>query len=238
MLIGTQKQICAKKTKHNKVDTIYTNMKGNGTSMMFVFEKGESFNHPTLAIWIEDLEGNYIQPLLVTKSFATGIFRYGPVNDSIWGTEPGVAYRPAALPYWNHKRMEQPAIEKIVPGKGNPVADAYTAATPQENFVLHTRLNKLNLTRYKILLEINQTWDWNEYWTNSKFPGNYEYKTSSQPSLVYAVEVSEKSGFKEYWLNPVGHGHYAGENGHLYTDLSEFTTALNILKSIKVVIEY
>jgi polyphosphate kinase len=41
----------------------------------------------------------------------------------------------------------------------------------------------------------------------------------------------------EYTLNPIGHGHYAGKDGLLYTDLSTFTTALKIAQSIKVVVK-
>jgi polyphosphate kinase len=39
-----------------------------------------------------------------------------------------------------------------------------------------------------------------------------------------------------YTLNPIGHGHYAGKDGKLYTDLSTFTTALQIATEIKVVV--
>jgi polyphosphate kinase len=35
-------------------------------------------------------------------------------------------------------------------------------------------------------------------------------------------------------LNPIGHGHYSGKNGKLFTDLSSLTTALKIVKSLKV----
>ena len=35
----------------------------------------------------------------------------------------------------------------------------------------------------------------------------------------------------------IGHSHYSGKDGNLYPDLSTLTTAVQIVKSIKVVIE-
>lgn len=218
-------------------DTLKTSIDKKGLDLEFVLEKGNHHNHPTFAIWLEDLEGNYIQPLLVTKFIATGIYARGPLSDTTWGTEPGEAYRPAALPYWNHKRREQPQIEKIMPGKNDPIPDGYTAATPKASFVLKASTDKPIPNSFRLLMEINQTWDWNEYWTNNKFPENKAYKSSSQPSVVYAVTVHTGSGIKEYWLNPVGHGHYAGSNGDLYTNLTTITTALDIYKTIKVTLK-
>jgi hypothetical protein len=86
-------------------------------------------------------------------------------------------------------------------------------------------------------MEINQPWDWNEYWTNTKYPEDENYKTSSQPSLVYRVTIDLNSGVKEYSMKPVGHGHYSGMDGSLTTDLSTLTTALEIAKSITVRID-
>ncbi|HDP68410.1 MAG TPA: hypothetical protein ENN20_07935 [Candidatus Marinimicrobia bacterium] len=83
-------------------------------------------------------------------------------------------------------------------------------------------------------MEINQTWDSNHYWTNNKYPDDLEYFTSLQPALVYAVTIDLDSGISEYFLNPIGHSHYSGKNGLLYTDLTTFTTALQIAKKIIV----
>jgi len=56
---------------------------------------------------------------------------------------------------------------------------------------------------------------------------------SCQPSLIYAVTINPNSD-EEYFMNPIGHGHYAGKDGNLYTDLGSFTTALNIVKKVNV----
>jgi hypothetical protein len=42
------------------------------------------------------------------------------------------------------------------------------------------------------------------------------------------------SELTEYYLNPIGHSHYSGKDGLLYTDLSTFTTALQIAEKIVV----
>jgi hypothetical protein len=214
-------------------DSLEIDMSENGLELMIYFEKGEEYNHPTFVFWIEDMDENYIQTLFVTKAFATGIFEHGPLNDTLWGTAPGVATRPAALPYWWHK-CDRGSIESMVPTPDNPFVDAYTGATPQGNFALRIKTDKVDTGKFRLLMEINQTWDWNEYWTNNKFPGDYAYKSSSQPSLIYSVTIDPSSTVKEYHLNPIGHGHYSGKDGLLYTDLSTITTALKIVSDVTV----
>ncbi len=85
-------------------------------------------------------------------------------------------------------------------------------------------------------MEVNQPWDWNEFWTNKLFD-DIDYRSSCQPSLIYAVTVDLNDIDKEYFMNPIGHGHYSGKTGLLYTDLSTMTTAKEIFKEIKVKIQ-
>jgi hypothetical protein len=223
--------------KKDAVDTLRINLDNRENELTIKVERGPSHNHPTFVFWIEDMYGDFKQTLLVTQYIATGEFAYGPTSDTTWGSGPGQAYRPAALPYWNHKRRTQPEIEKIVPGKNDPIPDAITAATPQGSFVLKTSTAGGKDEKYRLLFEINQTWDWNSFWTNNKFPGNIQYKTSSQPSVVYAVTIDPRSEMEEYWMNPIGHGHYDGSNGNLFTNLSTLSTALEIVKSIQVTVK-
>jgi hypothetical protein len=208
----------------NKIDTIFTNFNGNGIQFEIDFIKGKAHNHPTFAIWIEDLEGNFIQTLFVTKSIASGIFSYGDAGNGSWKNTAGESVRPAALPYWSHKNT----ISNL---------DAWSGATPKSNFVIKSKLDKQIQKKFRILMEINQTWDWNEFWTNNKFSGDMNYQSSCQPSLVYAVTIDTDQKDWEYYMNPVGHGHYSGADGKLYTNLSTFTTALHIAKSVRVIIK-
>ena len=68
------------------------------------FFKGSAFNHPSFAIWTEDLEGNYIETLYVSQFVATGRFGYGEIEPGKWSGQPGTIRRTATLPYWAHKR--------------------------------------------------------------------------------------------------------------------------------------
>ncbi|MBN1925778.1 MAG: hypothetical protein JW798_08080, partial [Prolixibacteraceae bacterium] len=201
------------------------------------FQKGKYHNHPTFAFWIEDLEGNYIQTLYVTKSLGTGIYGHGRPEYGKWDATPGPSQNPSSLPYWLHKRMPTTKQKVLLPTPDYPVADAITAATPKGDFSLSTASPVELPKRFVLLMEINQPWDWNEYWHNDKYPGEPDYNNSCQPSLVYAATIDLEGPFNEYYLNPIGHGHYAGKDGWLYTDLSTFTTALGIVSKVKVVIK-
>ena len=49
--------------------------------------------------------------------------------------------------------------------------------------------------------------------------------SSAKPAVLEAPKIE---------LKPIGHSHYAGENGELFTDLSTLSTALKIAKKITV----
>ncbi len=203
-----------------------------GTSFQIDFEKGTAHNHPSLAIWLENLDGEMIQTLYVTKSVATGFYAFGDAGNGKWLKEPGAAKRPASLPYWLHRREMANSTNEQLPSLQNPVPDAYTGATPAASFELKTIPFEQLPSKFKLLVEVNQPWDWNAYWNNSRFEGDPNYSSSAQPSLIYAVTVDMEDDFTVYHLNPIGHGHYAGADGNLYSNISTLTTALNIFESI------
>lgn len=103
---------------------------------------------------------------------------------------------------------------------------------PKGKFTLSNAV--FDFAKYKVLLEVNQPWDWNRYWTNNKFPDSRAYSHSAQPSAVYAVTINATDS--EFYLNPIGNGNPAGETGKLYTNLSTLSTALDIFSSIKITI--
>lgn len=203
-----------------------------GTALTIRFERGEEHNHPLFAIWLADENGKYIQTLYVSESIGKGVFHRANRKTGQW--KAGEIQRPATLPYWAHQRGEKNEFGTYMPTLKQPVADAYTGATPSSSFVLHTKTDKLLNGKYKIMLELNQSWDWNEYWTNDKYPNDKEYKTSSQPALVYSADVDTTNPNQEYTMNLIGHSHYAGADGSLDSDLSTITTALKIAKKITV----
>ena len=147
---------------------------------------------------------------------------------------PGEIRRPAALPRWSHQRGIRTEDGLYLPTPQNPVADAYTGPTPGKGFILHTRLNQDVTGSFRVLFEINQTWDWNECWTNNKFPEDEEYKTSCQPALVYMASIDPTDPGKDYVMELIGRSHHSGANGELFSDLETMSTALHIAEQIEV----
>ena len=213
-------------------ETITSNSDGSGPQLQIEFIRGEAHNHPLMALWVESENGQFIQTLFVAESLGKGIFQHGDATSGKW--LPAAIRRPAALPVWSHSRGVKEPDGLFVPSPENAVADAYTGATPKISFVLNTRLDKPGPDRFLVFFEVNQTWDWNEYWTNNKFPDDEYYKTSCQPSLIYMALVDLNDEINEYSMQLIGRGHHSGKDGIIYRDLETMTTALNITRSIKV----
>ncbi len=209
----------------------YTSDK-QGTLISLKFERGKQHNHPLFAIWLADENGKFIETLYVSKTIGTGVFPRANRSTGHW--MEGVIQRPAALPYWVHQRGIKNEFGNYLPVPSKPEVDGVTGATPQFSFVMNMRSTRPLSGKYRIYMEINQSWDWNEYWTNNKFPQDKEYKTSSQPALVYMTEINPATNTGEYELKPIGHSHYSGSDGSLNTDLKTITTALKIAKKITV----
>jgi hypothetical protein len=203
-----------------------------GTEFTLTFQKGKAFNHPLFAVWLADAKGDYVETLYVSQSIGKGVFPR--VNRATGHWKEGAVQRPAALPYWAHQRNLVNEFGTVLPTPAHPVVDGITGATPQGSFVLHLRTATPLQGTYRVLLELNQSWDWNAFWYNDRFPADPEYKTSSQPALVYSVEVTVPSAGGAYALKPIGHSHYSGADGSLNPDLSTLTTALQIARRITV----
>jgi hypothetical protein len=225
----------AKSRKLDSIQVIKSNIAGTGRAIEIQMLKGKSHNHPTFVIWLEDQKGIYIQTLFVTKAFAQGVYKYGDKSAGNWA--PGEVQRPAALPYWTYKRAELGPDGSILPGPNNKIPDAYTGATPAGSFALNAKTDKLLNGKVNVMLEINQTWDWNQFWTNNLYPDDADYQSSCQPSIVYSGLLNIDVVGSTVLLKPIGHGHYSGKNGVLYSDLSTITTALHIAEQITATVK-
>ena len=214
-----------------KMDLV-ANPTGKGPAINLEFSRGSAHNHPSFVLWAEDMDGEYLQTLLITRAVGTSIYDHGDPSSGEW--DPGEIRRPASMPYWAHKRGIKEADGLYVPDLNNPVPDAYTGATPPGDFSLVTRFDEAAPRKFRILFEINQTWDWKEFWTNNNYPDDAEYKTSCQPAVVYMAEVDLDNPASSYTLEAVGHSHYAGRTGELFTDLSTLTTALEIVGKLNI----
>ncbi len=222
----------AKSRKQDEVTLIKSNVNGTGSILEIDITKGKAHNHPSFAIWLEDSAGNYVQTLFVTSAIGQGIFTYGDKSAGTW--KPGFVKRPAALPYWTHKRGVRSDDGSLVPTPGTKVPDAYSGATPAGSFKLTSRTDNPMKGKVNLLFEINQPWDWNQYWTNNLYPDDADYKTSCQPAVVYSAEIDFSNPGSVVELKQAGHSHYSGKTGELFPDLSTLTTALHIADKITV----
>jgi hypothetical protein len=114
---------------------------------------------------------------------------------------------------------------------GGPIPldlDAVTGATRQVDFRLQTKRKPDGVTHFRVMLEINRSWDYNTFYTSSSFdPGG-------QPSLVYGVDVQTDSAEKFFTMNLLGAGHPLGSDGALNANTGNCTTALSIVGKVIV----
>ncbi len=178
---------------------------------------------PQMAFWLEDMDGNFIKTLYATRKtsypaiYSDYIFRSDTIK------------RPEALPYWFHKKQR---INK----KNSIKTDAISGATPHGHYEIQTYSPK-KLQKFRILAEINRSFDFNGYYTKEKFPEDLIYSGDGypgQPSVIYASDIDLKSKSDIYFLKPIGHGHHSGANGKLYKDMTGIDTALKIIQRIIV----
>lgn len=185
---------------------------------------------PQIVVWIETMNGQYIDTLYVTSKSSDSSFR------STENAERTVR-RPEGLPYWSHRRGIQESDGLFVPLQHHGDLDGITAATPSNDY--QVSLTAPRMGRYKLFVEVNRSYDFNEYYHTTRFPEDPVYSgsgSSGQPSLIYeAVLDSQKQG--QYLLQMIGHGHHSGANGQLYSELNNITSAKNILSFIVASVE-
>ncbi len=180
---------------------------------------GVEYKYPIMAIWAENMNGEFIGTLYASKSIATGIFRYGVYDKGKW--LPGERNRPAALPRWKHKVETNTTLN-------TQNVDGFSGATPSTSFTLKTLLPK-EPSAVKFYIEVNKPWDFNSYWHNKRFPDDEEYATSGQPALIYEATVDTNSNDSIFAFKPIGHSHPSGKTDEIFNDISTFTSALKII---------
>ena len=79
-----------------------SNPMGSGPVLEIEMIRGDGHNHPLMAIWVEKSDGAFVQTLYVAESIGKGVFQHGDASRGFWIA--GEIQRPAALPYWSHKR--------------------------------------------------------------------------------------------------------------------------------------
>jgi hypothetical protein len=87
-----------------------------------------------------------------------------------------------------------------------------------------------NGQKYNVYLEINHSFDYNDYWTETNSGVN------GQPSLLYHAKFTAGEPCHKQ-LVLTGHGSVDASNGSIVTELDSFTTALTITKDAYVIIK-
>jgi len=224
---------------------VTTRAETTGTDITFTFEKGENFVHilklmnvipiklpPQIAVWIEDTDGNYIETLYVTEKGGTQGWRGQP-----GGPPAETIRRPESLPCWSHRRNVVYADGLFMPTLDNPLVDTVTAATPMGDFQLDTKVPEGH-TIFVVLVEVNSPGDYNEAYPEGVSPDSPGYSgASGQPSIIFAATIDLSSGPKTWELLPVGHGSPYGTDGGITPDLSDLTTAKDIISGMTATIE-
>jgi hypothetical protein len=177
-----------------------------GKMKVFVFSVNKT---PQFAVWIEDDQGNYISTITATSRSAKNNWRSAPKEG-----------RPEALPVWNHK--SQNSTEQI---------DAVSSATPKNTVDIQIDNGSLtNGQEYNVYLEINHSFDYDDYWTENNSGVN------GQPSLLYHAQFTAGvPGIIR--LTPTGHGSVDGSNGNIVNEFKSFTTALTIINAAYITIK-
>lgn len=169
---------------------------------------------PQCAVWLEDADGNYVRTLYVTQRSSKRSWIFGPKEG-----------RPESLPVWYHAANYGSV-------KNAPVStevDAVTSATPKGGIVFTAEIGD---TEYVIKAEFNTSFDYNDFYTKKNSGVN------GQPSVVYEAKIPADGDLdgpdKEITLSLAGTGSEKGADGKIYGDISNLTTAKNIVETITV----
>lgn len=183
-------------------------------------------NAPQIAIWTEDLEGNFLSTIYVSEKLAT----------QSW-TAAGGNRRKEALPCWSYAQDKQYVDGLYLPTKKEPLPDAVTGATPKSSFVANLQMSE-DIKLFVVKCEFNHSTDFNEYYPKDARVGDTNYSGgklgSGQPAVIYQTVIELNSGKKEFKGKLIGHSSPDGSDGKIYPDTSQLTTALNIVKEITV----
>lgn len=183
-------------------------------------------NAPQIAIWTEDMNGNFLSTIYVSKRLAK----------QSW-IAAGGNRRKESLPCWSHAQGKQYADGLYLPTKDEPLPDAITGATPKGSFSANIQPNE-QIKQFVVKCEFNHSVDFNEYYSENAKEGDNNYSSgkmgSGQPAVVYNVIVDLNSTKKEFKGELIGHSSPDGSDGKIYTDTSKLTSALEIVKGVTV----
>ena len=235
-----------------------------GPKVTIDLRKGPYFAWPQYAFWVETLEGEFIQPLYVTSAIAKNNFtnkvtkkdknivfdshlmfsgKVNPAEVFEFGEDPASKderMRPESLPVFLHQLGKKNSQGNFVPAGSDLLSDAYTGATITENFLMKSQIEKSTVRKFKVLFEVNHSFDFNEYYSSDRFPDDLVYSGngySAQPSVIYQAIIDLDKPQKFYPMELVGRGHHSGQDGQIYQDMHNLTSALELIDRIIIEVE-
>lgn len=205
-------------------------------------EKGESWLHdfplflgisvknpPQIAVWVEDMEGNYLSTVYVTHKIATQSWMMA-----------GKTRRKEALPHWCYSRSVKYDDGLYLPTKKEPFTDGLTGATPRDGLDVKMK-PAAGWKQFRVKIEINHSTDFNDHYPKSARQGDENYsggkEGSGQPAVIYAADIDLASEATSYVATLIGHSSPDGSDGRIYPDTSCLTSALQIVKQITITIQ-
>lgn len=167
---------------------------------------------PQFAIWVEDGDGEFVDTLYVTGADFKKL-RHAEKQGR------GADYFADTLPVWASRAV---AAGKSLPSKESPYPDAVTSATPAADVTINTTVPGRS-AGLVFFLEINKSGDENDAFTKEV------NDSAGQPSLVYRAAVAEPKTGSSRAMELLGHGGMLADEPGVYSDLSAFDTALDLV---------
>ena len=176
----------------------------------------------TLAIWLTDAEGAFVDTVYVTRKVAQkGLGNRGGKLDDKWGGS-----RLSMLPVWAYYRGIDYGNDNFYPPKDKPLPDAITSATPKAGEFIWNWNPKdpLKQGRYFYYIEVNKSFDKND---------NHDYSWyRGQPSVIWKGSFLVGDKFNESEAEIIGHGEIAGKNGQIFPDITTLTSSLKLIEKV------
>ena len=241
--------------------TIVLEQKSNGMPIQVTIIKDTAFSArmrlgpvifnvlPQIVIWTEDSLGQLMETVYITGADFKKMRHAGK-------NKKGALFFSECFPVWASRVK---AAGKELPSKEKPYTDAVTSATPQSSFTVQTRLRQAVKTQAEVK-ELYPNFNWDKYMSNIglDYTGDINVRQPNffaeinksgdlnavynkenndwvgQPSIVYSVKVPEIQPGLVCSLHSVGHGGKIQDPPAIYSDLSDFDTALKQVRAIAI----
>lgn len=167
-------------------------------------------HNPQFAVWLEDMNGNFIRTLTVTERASRKNWIFGPKQG-----------RPESLPIWYHA-SNHPKSNETEPQSDTEKADDVTSATPKSGIIIKAEISDISC---RIRAEFNNSFDYNDTYTKKNSGVN------GQPSVIYGADIPADYS-SEIELSFLGTGSLDGSDGIIHENTEGLTTSLNIVKKV------